>query len=143
MPNLTSGLVVRNASAPPIAPFYPTGYAFRNTSATKVGITHVVVVDTTTMMSEDRLTRCNVTVMPPQTADATNAAQANAVWQPLRIWLTNGTVFDATPVSPHTPNQVFPADATAPISFALELFDAPTLVARSDALPTIELLYHN
>eukprot|EP00035_Acanthoeca_spectabilis_P026877 m.464571 g.464571 ORF g.464571 m.464571 type:complete len:665 (-) comp23580_c0_seq1:66-2060(-) len=150
MPNLTTGWVERNGtSPPPPAPFVPTGYAFRNTTAASAGVTHVVVVDATTMLEDDRLTQCNVTVTLPSTllpaeatAPAAGAPTAHAraprTSPPpaVRVIVGNGTVFQAEGVAGST-RPVFPPEASGTIAFSVDLFDGPTLIARGDALPPI------
>jgi hypothetical protein len=138
MPHMTTGWVVRNSSASMPAPFVPMGYAFRNTSTTTSGITHAVVLDATTVLNDDRATQCNVTVSLPPTSSASAGSipRMGGGISALKVLLTNGTVFEATSI-PGSSGAVFPTDPTAPVAFSVDLFDAPTLIVREDAMPPI------
>ena len=143
---LSAGTVAHgNGSAP--TPFNPTGYAFRNTSTSLAGITHVVVWDALPVMQDaNRVTRCNVTVTLATHLDAaaseptsSKTSAVASVSEPSAsdvrlVVLGNGSVYEQD-------SAVFPLPYLAadvplpPIRFELDLYDAPILVARGDALP--------
>ena len=134
---LFAGTVAQwNNSVP--EPFNPVGYAFRNTSAAGGGITHVVVWDALPELQDaDRVTRCNVTVAMD------TAVPAPGTWAPhtepptvrgpeLRlIVLGNGSVYELNGVDRH----VASGAPQSTVRFELDLYDAPILVARGDAVP--------
>jgi hypothetical protein len=156
-----TGLVHRNHSAPlPPPPFVPIGFAFRNKSAIGNAITHVAVWDaTSSMLENDRITRCNVTVMPAKlsavtpkalAAPAESAKLVSASHEdvtdresPLRrrssraltIMLPNGTIALATAVPGREKEPIFPTARGQAVRFSVDLFDVPLLLAREDAIP--------
>jgi hypothetical protein len=120
------------------------GYAFRNTSVTGTGITHVVVWDAGgNMRVQDRVSNCNVTVA----VNDAGAADSDAVggrkrgisdvkrWEEdgggvvvVVVTLANGTVV------PAAPGAIFPSSGGS-AWFNVNLYDAPIVIAREDAIP--------
>ena len=160
---LSGGKVRHSNSSTP--PFNPTGYAFRNRTAATQGITHVVVWDALPQLQDaDRKTRCNVSVgiFPNSTTtswrgsprrhgygDVLEQQRQRRQWVERRmrqkdgkvrhsmlsrsaalgvlVVLGNGSITATTTVFPDSPSET--------LRFPVELYDAPTLFARSDALP--------
>ena len=132
-----------NASTPP---FNPTGYAFRNRTAASAGITHVVVWDAMPELQDaDRTTRCNVSVhiLPNITSED---QQGDVLERQKGLRETSGStrgssdMVDAVFVvlgngSIRATTTVFPKSSFETVRFSVELYDAPMLFAREDALP--------
>lgn len=134
--NLTAGTVARNGSNPvPSVPFEPIGYAFRNVTVTKDGITHVVVWDAGgPMENEDRITACNVTVTmakPPAPApDGSYGGHGSgAGLEAVLVTLSNGEV-SQLPQARFDPH-------LGSVEFHVDLYDAPIVVALRDAIPEV------
>ena len=159
---LSGGKVKHSNTSTP--PFNPTGYAFRNRTIASAGITHVVVWDAMPELQDaDRTTRCNVSVDVVTNGKTTTNVSASrsgededVLEHQRRQWaegrlrqkgskisdsmrsrsdaagavlvvLGNGSIRATTTVFPESPSET--------IRFPVELYDAPMLFARDDALP--------
>jgi hypothetical protein len=141
--NISGGTVAPRGPAPPPPPaaegFEPVGHAFRNRTASGAGeITHVVVWDASpgcnggicdAVREADRLTRCTVTATS-KTAPTSIGAPAADGGRPVMVVLMNGTV--------HSMAEGEASFESGRVKLELVLYDAPLLVARSDAMPPID-----
>ena len=136
-----------------IPPFNPVGYAFRNRTIASAGITHVVVWDAMPELQDaDRTTRCNVSVdIVPNSTSRDEGKVARERRE------TMGNTSDSMPSggeaigaaivvlgngSIRTTSAVFPNSPFGTVHFPVELYDAPILFARAEALPTMQTKLH-
>ena len=117
-------------------------------SQTEGEITHVVVWDASpgcngevcdTIREDDRLTRCTVTVASETAGDKTAPTKAGSSngdsgggGRAVTVVLMNGTV--------HSMSEGEASFETDRVKLEVVLYDAPLLVARSDAMPPIDAL---
>ena len=146
-PGLSGGLVAQHGSGN-YTPFHPSGYAFRNTSATTNpgAVTHVVVWNALPVLHDaDRLTRCTVTVTPAAAAaggergaSAAGGGAARGGSDPARRIRPGGSCWVGVP---SMGNRRWPATLLwggggwGGTRFELVLYDSPILVVRADAMP--------